>query len=103
MVATWFFRAGRVVLGLVAVGLCVIFTAMFLQNWGDWTASNPDATGRYLNYSRLAALYLIPFGLCLFALWPRLWPLALVPPLWFVIATALVDPEKITRLWSIFG
>lgn len=73
MIGFWAFSLFRVLTGMVALGLGVLATATAAS---ALSAGSFDALGarQWVGLTAVLALYLLPFALFSFALWPRLWP-----------------------------
>ncbi len=91
-----FFRLLTAVIGLLSLGFLLWF--VLVENPGV-LAVIPDEQGLSspteiaIAISRSVAIVLIPFGLIYAAVRPALWKAALIPFVWAIVATILVDPD----------
>ena len=91
-----FFRLLTAFVGLLSLGFLLWF--VLVQNPGV-LAVVPDDQGLTspgeiaVAISRSVAIVLIPFGLLYAAARPVLWKAALIPFVWAIVATILVDPD----------
>lgn len=89
----WVWRGVRAVFGVAMLVLGIWLTAIFTRDLEALLTFSGPEWAVWLHFSRVLAVYLTPFALFLFALWPRLWPLAVVVPLWAVITNLILSPD----------
>lgn len=101
-----FFRMLTAAVGLLSLGLLLWF--VLIEQPGV-LAVVPDEQGLNtpetvaIAISRSVAIVLIPFGLLYAAARPVLWKAALIPFVWAIVATILVDPDVLLRAGDWIG
>ncbi len=91
-----FFRTVTALVGLVSLGLLLWFVLVAQPGILAVVPEDQGLTSPYeiaIAMSRSVAIVLIPFGLLYAAVRPALWKAALIPFVWAIVATILVDPD----------
>lgn len=95
MIRFWAFSLFRGLVGIAAIALGVVATAMVASALPAVPFAELGPR-QWLDLSAVAATYLLPFALYFFALWPRVWPVPVAAIAWLAIQQGLVATSAVS-------